>query len=74
MMRVLPGFVGLDMNDDFYKQQTQRIRDLAERADPFTRKRLLDLADKYDVKAGKPSRATRMVERPLPEPRKHHRE
>ena len=38
------------MDDDFYKQHAQRVRDLADKADPFTRKRLLDLADKYDAK------------------------
>jgi hypothetical protein len=45
------------MDDDFYKWHAQRLRDLAHKADPFTRKRLLDLADKYDAKTGKPSRA-----------------
>jgi hypothetical protein len=38
------------MDQEFYRQQTQR--DLAQRADPFTKKRLLDLA--YDVKGGGP--------------------
>jgi hypothetical protein len=57
------------MDDDFYKQHVQRVRDLAHKADPFTRKRLLDLADKYDAKSGKPSRASRMIERPIPVPR-----
>jgi hypothetical protein len=45
------------------------VRDLAERADPFTRKRLLDLANSYDVKGGGPLRASRAMERPLPLPR-----
>jgi len=57
------------MNSKFYKQQAQRVRDLASRADPFTRKRLLDLAEKYDAQAGGPTRASRMIERPLPLPR-----
>ena len=56
------------MNDDFYKQRAQRVRDLADKADPFARKRLLDLADKYDAKTGKPSRVSRMIERPIPVP------
>jgi hypothetical protein len=56
------------MDDDFYKQYAQRVRDLADKADPFTRKRLLDLADKYDAKTGKPRRASRMIERPIPVP------
>lgn len=25
------------MDDDFYKQHAQRVRDLADKADPFTR-------------------------------------
>jgi hypothetical protein len=57
------------MNSEFYKQQAQRVRDLASRADPFTRKRLLDLAEKYDAQAGGPTRASRLIERPLPLPR-----
>lgn len=57
------------MDQEFYRQQAQQARDLAERADPFTRKRLLDLADSYDVKGGGSSRASRAIERPLPLPR-----
>ena len=54
--------------EEFCKPQAQRVRDLADKADPFTKKRLLDLADKYDVKAGKPSRASKIIERPTPLP------
>lgn len=57
------------MDDGFYKQHAQRVRDLADKTDPFTRKRLLDLADKYDAKTGKPSRVSRTIERPIPVPR-----
>jgi hypothetical protein len=57
------------MDQEFYRQQAQRVRDLAERADPFTRKRLQDLADSYDAKGGGSSRASRAIERPLPLPR-----
>lgn len=57
------------MDHEFYRQQAQRVRDLADMADPFTRKRLLDLADQCDAKINKPSRASRMIERPLPLPR-----
>jgi hypothetical protein len=56
------------MDDDFCKQHAQRVRDLADKADPFTRKRLLDMAHKYDAKTGKPSGASRMIERPIPVP------
>jgi hypothetical protein len=54
------------MDREFYRQQAQRVRDLAEKADPFTRQRLLDLAGRYDARAGSPSMASRMIERPQP--------
>ena len=57
------------MDQEYFRQQAQRVRDLAERADPFIRRRLLDLAERYDVKGGGPSRASRAIERPLPLPR-----
>jgi hypothetical protein len=57
------------MDEEFYRQQALRVRDLAGKADPFTRRRLLDLADRYDAKGGAPSRASRVIERPLPLPR-----
>lgn len=46
------------MDEDFCKEQVQRIRALAERADPFTRRRLLSLVGRYDAKT--------LAERPLP--------
>ncbi len=46
------------MDDDFNTKRARQIRDLAETADPFIRRRLLDLAERYETKAGKPSRAT----------------
>ena len=45
------------MDLEFYRQQALRVRDLAEKADPFTRRRLLDLAGRHDA---------RIIERPLP--------
>jgi hypothetical protein len=36
--------------EEFYRGFAQRARDLAEKADPFTRRRLLDLAERYDLK------------------------
>ncbi|MGY3549473.1 hypothetical protein ACVWZ4_004839 [Bradyrhizobium sp. USDA 4472] len=36
------------MDEDFIKERAQDIRELAAKADPFTRKRLLDLADTYE--------------------------
>jgi hypothetical protein len=53
------------MDQEFHRQQAQRGRDLAERADPFTKKCLLDLAESYDAKSWGPSRASRIIERPL---------
>jgi hypothetical protein len=53
------------MNDDFYKEQAQRARDLVAMSDPFTRKRLLDVTEQYDVRGGNPSRASRLVELPI---------
>ena len=41
------------MNDDYFKAQAKRVRDIASLADPFTKKRLLALAERYD--AAKPS-------------------
>jgi hypothetical protein len=58
------------MNDDYFKEQAARVRAIADRADPFTRKRLLDLAERYDLRVGKPSRAraTRSIPPPNPLP------
>lgn len=57
------------MDQVFFREQALRVRGLAEKADPFTRKRLLDLADKYGAKAGGPSRASRLIDSPLPLPK-----
>jgi hypothetical protein len=47
------------MNDAYFKEHAARVRNIASLADPFTKKRLLALAEKYEP--AKPSRAT-----PLP--------
>lgn len=39
-----------------------RARDLAEKANPYTRKRLLGLAERYDMRAGGPSRASHTID------------
>ncbi|MFB6463980.1 hypothetical protein [Bradyrhizobium tunisiense] len=57
------------MGREFYRKLAQQARHLAERADPFTRQRLLKLAGSYDVKGGNLARAPRPTERPLPIPR-----
>jgi hypothetical protein len=41
----------------FYKQQPRRARDLAEKADPFIKRRLLELAD-TTARSESPSRAS----------------
>jgi hypothetical protein len=49
------------MNDEYFIEQSRRVRGLAEKADPFTKKRLLALAESYDARLGRPSRATRQL-------------
>jgi len=36
------------MDNEYLKQQADRCRSLAEKADEFTKRRLLELAAKYD--------------------------
>jgi hypothetical protein len=52
---------------NFLKAYAERCRRLAENADEFTKRRLLDLAANYDkrVKAAGPSAATRALIAPL---------
>lgn len=57
------------MEQEFYRGLAQRVRDLADKADPFTRRRLLKLAESYDAKGGGATRVPRPAERPLPIPR-----
>jgi hypothetical protein len=59
------------MDSSFLEEQADRCRALAEKADQFTKRRLLDLADKYDHRLGRHSRATRTLAIPgsLPEAR-----
>ena len=47
------------MNDDFYKERAKEVRAIAANADPFIKKRLLGLAERYEGK-----RQTRIT--PLP--------
>ncbi|UPJ28901.1 hypothetical protein [Bradyrhizobium sp. CW1] len=55
------------MEQEFYRGLAQRVRDLAGKADPFTRRRLLDLAKRYDARSG--TSRSGAAERPLPVPR-----
>jgi hypothetical protein len=49
------------MDNSFIKEQADRCRRVAENADQFTKRRLLDLAAKYDDRLDRPSRALRTV-------------
>lgn len=43
------------MNEQFFHDRAKTVRELAERADPHTRRRLLDLASRYDKKPRPPT-------------------
>jgi hypothetical protein len=49
------------MDSSFLKAQADRCRSLAEIADQFTKRRLLDLAAKYEDRLGLPSLASRTI-------------
>jgi hypothetical protein len=52
------------MDESFLKSQADRCRSLAEKADPFIKKRLLDLATRYDNRLGGPSLAVLSLKNP----------
>ena len=58
---------GISVDTNFLKAHAERCRLLAENADEFTKRRLLDLAAHYDkrLKAAGPSAATRFLKAPL---------
>jgi hypothetical protein len=62
--RRAPGEANLD--DEFYKEWARYIRELADKADPFIRKRLLDLAGNYDSMVRRSPRTTIRVPTNLP--------
>jgi hypothetical protein len=39
------------MEPQYLREQAQPVQDIAERADPLTKKRLLTLAEHYDARA-----------------------
>jgi hypothetical protein len=41
------------LEDEFNKQRANLLRELASRADPFIKRRLLDLAARYEKKPAK---------------------
>ena len=55
------------MDTNFLKAQAERCRCLAENADEFTKRRLLDLAANYEKRltAAGPSAATRILRAPF---------
>jgi hypothetical protein len=53
------------MDNSFLKQHAARCRSLADKADEFTKRRLLDLAAKYDLKLSQPSRASSILKAPV---------
>jgi hypothetical protein len=53
------------MDNSFLEEQAARCRKLADSADQFTKRRLLDLAARYEDRLlGKPSGATRLMNLP----------
>ena len=36
------------MNDSFFTERARQVREIATKADPFTKKRLLELANRYE--------------------------
>jgi hypothetical protein len=54
------------MDNSFLKEHAARCRSLAGNADEFTKRRLLDLAAKYDDRLlSQPSRASRVIKLPV---------
>ena len=58
---------GISVDTNFLKSHAERCRSLAENADEFTKRRLLDLAAHYDnrVRAAEPSVVARFLKTPL---------
>ena len=46
------------MDEAFMKERALHIRNLAEKADPFIKRRLLDLAASYESRLERPSQAS----------------
>ena len=61
------GVEGEAMDMNFLRAHAERCRSLAESADEFTKRRLLNLAANYDKRliAAGPSAATRILKAPL---------
>jgi hypothetical protein len=57
------------MDDTFLKERAARCRSLADKADQFTKRRLLDLAARYEGGMSEPSRASRLIKVPTLSPK-----
>ena len=44
---------GEDMEDSFFNERARQVREIATKADPFTNKRLLGLASRYECSTTK---------------------
>lgn len=55
------------MNEEFLRDHARTVRDLADKADPFTRKRLLELAAKYEIKPRRPTPLPSISVKPKPD-------
>jgi len=54
------------METQYFREQAQRVREIADKADTFTRKRLLSLAEHYDARALESSRPLRQIKPATP--------
>jgi hypothetical protein len=54
------------METQYFREQAQRVREIADKADTFTRKRLLSLAEHYDARALASSRPLRPIKPATP--------
>ena len=57
--------LGVVAMDEFIAERVKLVRQLANRADPFTEVRLLKLTERYDEKLGPSPTATRQREEPF---------
>jgi hypothetical protein len=57
------------MDNAFLKEHAARCRSLADKADQFTKMRLLDLAARYEGRLSEPSRASRLIKVPILSPK-----
>jgi hypothetical protein len=55
---VYPLSEGVRMDEAFMKERALHIRNLADKADQFIKRRLLDLAASYESRLGRPSQAS----------------